>query len=139
MLCYNAVVTMLRSAEMSENDMISKKDLLERYGISYGTLYRWKRMGLIPDDWFVKTASPTGQQTFFPRRLICERVELIQSMKDDLSLASLAGSIAGKEKKEEYLLVQTDFGEYRFKESEIIQVSLICENETKTFIRRKKQ
>ena len=124
---------------MSENDMISKKDLLEKYGISYGTLYRWKRMGLIPDDWFVKTASPTGQQTFFPKRLICERVELIQSMKDDLSLAALAGSIAGREKKEEYLLVQTDFGEYKFKLNEIIRVTLINENETKTFIRRKIQ
>ena len=28
---------------------ISKKELLELYGISYGALYRWKRMGLIPE------------------------------------------------------------------------------------------
>ena len=30
--------------------LISKKDLLGRYGISYGALYRWKRKGLILDD-----------------------------------------------------------------------------------------
>ena len=33
-----------------EQELISKKDLLARYGISYGALYRWKRMGLIPED-----------------------------------------------------------------------------------------
>lgn len=26
-----------------DEDLISKKELLERYGISYGALYRWKR------------------------------------------------------------------------------------------------
>ena len=120
---------------MNENEMISKKDLLDKYGISYGTLYRWKRMGLIPDEWFVKTASPTGQQTFFPKRLICERVELIQSVKDDLSLSSLADDLAGDEKKEEYLVVKTDFGEQRFRLSEVISVTVIS-NETKKLIWR---
>ena len=33
-----------------DEDLISKKELLERYGISYGALYRWKRMGLIPES-----------------------------------------------------------------------------------------
>ncbi|MCL2486473.1 MAG: YhbD family protein, partial [Oscillospiraceae bacterium] len=32
--------------------LISKKDLLEFTGISYGQLYRWKREGLIPEEWF---------------------------------------------------------------------------------------
>lgn len=122
---------------MNENEMISKKDLLDKYGISYGTLYRWKRMGLIPDEWFVKTASPTGQQTFFPKRLICERVELIQSVKDDLSLSSLADDLAGEEKKEEYLVVKTDFGEQRFRLSEVISVTVIS-NETKKLIWRER-
>lgn len=122
---------------MNENEMISKKDLLDKYGISYGTLYRWKRMGLIPDEWFVKTASPTGQQTFFPKRLICERVELIQSVKDDLSLSSLADDLAGEEKKEEYLVVKTDFCEQRFRLSEVISVTVIS-NETKKLIWRER-
>ena len=33
-----------------EQELISKKELLERYSISYGALYRWKRKGLILGD-----------------------------------------------------------------------------------------
>jgi len=68
---------------------ISKKELLLKTGISYGQLYRWKREGLIPEDWFEKRSSFTGQETFFPRKLILERVEAIQSMKDGLSLSEI--------------------------------------------------
>ena len=32
-----------------DQELISKKELLETFGISYGALYRWKRMGLIPE------------------------------------------------------------------------------------------
>ena len=42
--------------------LISKKDLLTTTGISYGQLYRWKRQGLIPEEWFIKKASYTGPQ-----------------------------------------------------------------------------
>lgn len=73
-----------------EEDLISKKELLELTGISYGQLYRWKRKNLIPEDWFVKRSSFTGQETFFPRDKILERVEKIKNMKDDLSLDDLA-------------------------------------------------
>jgi predicted site-specific integrase-resolvase len=51
---------------MGDESLISKKELLERYGISYGALYRWKRKGLIPDEWFIKKSTVTGQETFFP-------------------------------------------------------------------------
>ena len=68
------------------SDLISKKELLEMYGISYGTLYRWKRMGLIPEDWLVKKSTFTGQETFFNRELICKRVEEILAEKDSHSL-----------------------------------------------------
>lgn len=122
---------------MDENEMISKKELLSKYGISYGALYRWKRMGLIPDDWFVKTSSPTGQQTFFPRRLICERVEQILNMKDGASLSELADGYREKEEKESYLTVETDFGTTRFKMSEIRKAYVTNENETTIFILRK--
>ena len=53
-----------------EENLISKKELLERYGMSYGALYRWKRKGLIPEDWFIRKATATGQETFFPETLI---------------------------------------------------------------------
>lgn len=71
-------------------NFISKKELLEKYGISYGALYRWKRMGLIPEEWFIKKSAVTGQETFFERELICRRIEMILGLKDSLSLEEIA-------------------------------------------------
>jgi len=68
---------------------ISKKQLLQETGISYGQLYRWKREGLIPEEWFEKRSAFTGQETFFPRKRILQRIEFIQSMKDGLSLLDI--------------------------------------------------
>ena len=64
--------------------------MLEITGISYGQLYRWKRKNLIPEDWFVRRSSYTGQETFFPREKILERVDKIINMKENLSLDDLA-------------------------------------------------
>jgi DNA-binding transcriptional MerR regulator len=78
-----------------EPDLISKKDLLLACGISYGQLYRWKRKGLIPEDWFVRKSAFTGQETFFPRDKMLARVERILSMKDeDLSLDDIAEAVS---------------------------------------------
>lgn len=70
--------------------LISKKDLLAMTGISYGQLYRWKRAGLIPDEWFIKQSAYTGQETFFPRDQIQSRIQSIQELKDKYSLDELA-------------------------------------------------
>lgn len=69
---------------------ISKKDLLKTTGISYGQLYRWKREGLIPEEWFVKRSSPTGQETYFHQEKILKRIHAIQQLKDSYSLEELA-------------------------------------------------
>ncbi len=74
---------------MSE-DLISKKELLDLTGISYGQLYRWKRKNLIPEQWFIRKSSFTGQETYFPREKILQRIDRILGMKDDLSLDALA-------------------------------------------------
>ncbi|TEB10673.1 hypothetical protein Psfp_04123 [Pelotomaculum sp. FP] len=74
-----------------EQDLISKKELLDLTGISYGQLYRWKRKNLIPEDWFVKKSTFTGQETFFPKEKILARINKIMNMKEDLSLDALAG------------------------------------------------
>lgn len=63
-------------------DWISKKELLELTGISYGQLYRWKRERLIPDSWFVKRSAVTGQETFLPRERVLERIRFIQENRD---------------------------------------------------------
>lgn len=71
-------------------ELISKKDLLDLTGISYGQLYRWKRKNLIPEDWFIRKSTFTGQETFFPKDKILERIDKIQTMKENLSLDELA-------------------------------------------------
>lgn len=73
-----------------EDDLISKKELLELTGISYGQLYRWKRKNLIPEEWFVRKSTFTGQETFFPREKMLARIQRIMDMKEDLSLDELA-------------------------------------------------
>lgn len=70
---------------MIDEELISKRELLRAARISYGTLYRWKRMNLIPESWFIHKATHTGQATFFPKERILSRVEKIQALKKDLS------------------------------------------------------
>ncbi|MDM5197931.1 YhbD family protein [Fictibacillus enclensis] len=72
------------------NELISKKDLLDLTGISYGQLYRWKRKNLIPEEWFIRKSTFTGQETFFPKEKVLDRIDKIQSMKETLSLDELA-------------------------------------------------
>jgi predicted DNA-binding transcriptional regulator AlpA len=73
-----------------DKELISKKEILEVTGISYGQLYRWKRKNLIPEDWFIKKSSFTGQETFFPRDKILQRIDKIIGMKENLSLDDMA-------------------------------------------------
>jgi len=105
-------------------ELISKKELLERYSISYGALYRWKRKGLIPEDWFIKKSTTTGQETFFPRQRICERVELIQSQRDEYSLDELARQFNQESEQKAALIIRTVFGEKVFYLNEIRSVLL---------------
>ena len=74
---------------MDEN-LITKKELLEITGISYGALYRWKRMKLLPDDWFIRRSTFTGHETFFPREKVLQRVQEIQELKNRMSLEEIA-------------------------------------------------
>ena len=107
-----------------EQELLSKKELLERYGISYGALYRWKRKGLIPEDWFIKKSTVTGQETFFPKALICERVELILGQKEDITLDELAGALNQDAKKQAILTVKTVYGDRTFSLSDIQAITL---------------
>ena len=110
---------------MADEKLISKKELLSRYGISYGALYRWKRKGLIPDEWFIKKSTVTGQETFFPEALICERVELIQSQKEEVLLDELAKKISGEESQNEWLILKTAYGDKSFRLCDIQAVTVV--------------
>jgi len=75
---------------MMEEELISKKDLLRLTGISYGQLYRWKRKNLIPEEWFIRKSTFTGQETFFPKQRMLARIDKILGMKEERSLDELA-------------------------------------------------
>ena len=77
-----------------KTDLISKKELLELTEISYGQLYRWKRKNLIPEEWFIRKSTFTGQETFFPKERILERIGKIKNMKGDISLDDLANMLS---------------------------------------------
>ena len=119
-----------------DEDLISKRELLERYGISYGALYRWKRMGLIPEAWFLKKSTPTGQETYFREQQICLRVERILESKERVSLEALAEELAGQKAAaaaERRLLLETKFGTKAYALHELLHVYLV-EGDRKTDI-----
>lgn len=134
MLSYNRnnVTEQKKGGSMKQTDenesLISKKSLLEKYSVSYGALYRWKRKGLIPEEWFIKKSTSTGQETFFPAKLICERMELILSQKSDILLDELAKKLSGEEKNDISISLSTEFGEKTFRIRDIKSISLILEN-----------
>ncbi len=121
---------------MGNDQLISKKELLERYNISYGALYRWKRKGLIPDEWFIKKATITGQETFFPEKLVCERVEMILSKKEEILLDELAKEISGEEKRNEFIILNTEYGEKTFRMCDVRSVVIVDKEGNKTDIIR---
>lgn len=106
----------------ANEELISKKALLEKYDISYGALYRWKRKGLIPEEWFIKKATVTGQETFFPRELICQRVELILNRKEEVLLDELSRKLQSS--TPEALVISTRYGEKKLLISDIHRIAL---------------
>lgn len=113
---------------MENIPLISKKELLERYNFSYGALYRWKRKGLIPDEWFIKKSTVTGQETFFPEKLICERIEMILSKKEDVLLDKLAKELSGEENQHELIVMKTEFGEKTFRLRDVSSIDIVDKN-----------
>ncbi|MCQ2505387.1 MAG: YhbD family protein [Saccharofermentans sp.] len=74
---------------MADEELISKKQLLRVAQISYGTLYRWKRMNLIPESWFIHKATDIGQATYFPRTKILTRIDRIKELKNELTVEQM--------------------------------------------------
>ena len=110
-----------------EEDLISKKELLEQYRISYGALYRWKRMGLIPEAWFLRRSAPTGQETYFRRTQICPRIEQILREKERVSLEQLAAELAGQQQAAgtgRTLVLETKYGKKEYPLEEFLHVYL---------------
>ncbi len=62
-------------------DLISKKDLLRLTGISYGEFYRLRRRNIIPKEWFIKKSSQRGDEIYFPKEMLLERIEIMEGIK----------------------------------------------------------
>ena len=110
-----------------EEDLISKKELLEQYQISYGALYRWKRMGLIPEAWFLRRSAPTGQETYFRRAQICPRIEQILRERERVSLEQLAAELAGQQQTAgagRMLILETKYGKKEYPLEQLLHVYL---------------
>ena len=110
-----------------EENLISKKELLEQYQISYGALYRWKRMGLIPEAWFLHRSAPTGQETYFRRAQICPRIEQILREKERVSLEQLAAELAGQQQTAgagRMLILETKYGKKEYPLEQLLHVYL---------------
>ncbi len=103
-----------------EEQLISKKDLLEQTDITYGQLYRWKRKNLIPEEWFIRKSTFTGQETFFPKDKIIERVSQIKNLKDTKSLDELANVFSPQTK--EIKLLKKEFIEQNIVSSNTIAI-----------------
>ena len=88
--------------------MISKSEVLEQTGISYGQFYRWKRKGLVPEAWFHRRSTFTGQETFLPREKVLERIRRINALKDDYSLDEVAEMLSPDLVRKSYSLSELD-------------------------------
>lgn len=120
---------------VTEEKLISKKELLSRYGISYGALYRWKRKGLIPETWFIRRSTVTGQETFFRESQICPRIEEILERRDGSSLDELAERYREKIKSDGLALrVTTAFGSKLYRLSDGLTVVAVRPDGSETDI-----
>ena len=108
-----------------DEHLISKKELLARYGISYGALYRWKRMGLIPEEWFQKKSTVTGQETYFYREQICERIEMILARGNSLEALAEELSKGTQPAPRRELVISDRFSTRRFFLEELTAVQIV--------------
>ena len=72
----------------------------------------------------MKKPTVTGQETFFPRDLICERMDLIQKQKDEISLEELSNVFSSESEKNTVIILDTVFGPKRFYLNEIRSVMI---------------
>ena len=117
--------------------LVPKRELLEMYGISYGALYRWKRIGLIPESWFIRKSTPVGQETFFERDRICPRIEMILSRKDGVSLEELADELIGEKQKkssQRCLVIETEYDKHTYPLEQLVSCSVTEGNSKKSLI-----
>lgn len=123
-----------------EEQLITKQELLRTMYISNSQLYRWKRMGLIPQEWFIKETTRTGQRTVFPRNLIVPRVRDILEYKDDFRLGNIEKIVSPDKNPEVYEIYEVKeineniyglFGKSTFTYTEILIMIILADFQRK--------
>ena len=99
-------------------DLISKRELLERYGVSYGA---------------------SGQETYFHTKQICPRVEQIL-WRGESSLEELAEKLREPERHapENWLIVTDRFTSRRFRLEELKSITLIVDGQAQELLPKQK-
>ena len=98
-------------------------------------MYRWKRKGLIPETWFIRRSTVTGQETFFRESQICPRIEEILERRDGSSLDELAERYREKIKSDGLALrVTTAFGSKLYRLSDGLTVVAVRPDGSETDI-----
>ena len=93
-------------------------------------------MGLIPESWFLRRSTPSGQETYFHTKQICPRVERILESKERVSLDALAEELAGQKQASaarRTLVLETKYGSKTYSLDELLHLYL-AEGEHKTDI-----
>ena len=99
-----------------EDELISKKELLDSTGISYGQFYRWKRKGLIPGKWLIHKSTRTGQESFLPADRIVPRIKKIKELKKDKTLKEIAD------------LLSPELVEKKYEKNDLTELNWLDEN-----------
>mgnify|MGYP002238136806 CR=1 FL=1 len=78
--------------------------------------------GTDPGAWFLRRSTSTGQETFFRRDQICQRIRLILDNKEHQTLDELAASLAEKRQTvlaRRKLIIETAYGRREFPLEEV--------------------
>ena len=82
-------------------------------------------MGLIPEEWFIRRSTPTGQETFFRRDQIIPRMEQITERSASLGDLAQAMNPESEQVPEPVLVIRGRYGVHRFPLQDLEAVSLV--------------
>ena len=77
---------------------------------------------IVPEAWLLRRSTSTGQETFFRRDQICQRIRLILDNKEHQTLDELAASLAEKRQTvlaRRKLIIETAYGRREFPLEEV--------------------
>ena len=96
-----------------DEDLISKRSCWSAMGSPMARCTAGSGWALIPESWFLRRSTPSGQETYFHTKQICLRVERILEKARSVSLDALAEELAGQKQAaaaRRTLVLETKYG-----------------------------